>query len=144
MCVCNLVLWWGTKTNKRNRDSCCAFTLAFKHWQRRFRAWQQFYIVPRPLIISGLIRRGGGGGGNLKSSKVKSCAFLLVFHHILRGGLFLFWGAMGMGGNGHLTLKREPLTKSTCRHWSVKGWNYIGIFSSRWKSTHENFWTSIS
>jgi len=56
----------------------------------RFRAWQQFYNVPRPLILPGLIRLGGGG--NSKSSKVKSCAFLLVFHHILRGGLFFVWG----------------------------------------------------
>jgi len=140
VCVCNLVLWWGTKTNKRNRDSCCAFTLAFKRARakvktgngRRLATLQgqrlpTFWLIIHPCWL--LDRRGGGGGRReLKKFQSKKLRFfLLVFHHILRGGL-IFWRGGQWGYNGQLTLKREPLTKSTCGHWSVKGWSYIGIF----------------
>lgn len=134
VCVCNLVLWWGTKTNKRNRDSCCAFTLAFKR-RRRWRPETEGGYIARPKTAnlltdhhpSWLLDRRGGGGGNLNSSKVKSCAFFASFSpHFARRANFLTGWAWGY--NGQLTLKREPLTKSTCGHWSVKGWSYIGIF----------------
>jgi len=111
VCVC--VIWFFDGEQKQTKGIVIVVrSLLRSSSGERFRAWQHFYNVPRPLILPGLIRLGGGG--NLKSSKVKSCAFLLFFHHIVRGGLFFCFGrAMGMGGNGHLALNREPLTKST-------------------------------
>jgi len=95
VCVC--VIWFFDGEQKQTKGIVIVVrSLLRSSSGERFRAWQHFYNVPRPLILPGLIRLGGGG--NLKSSKVKSCAFLLFFHHIVRGGLFFCLGGHGHGG----------------------------------------------